>query len=41
LTPSSYRALNPEPATYDSSALTATLPMLVVKLQESVILTQR
>jgi len=32
-------SLNPEPASYDSSALTATLPIVVAKLWESVILT--
>jgi len=36
-----YQSLNPEPAAYNSSALTATLQKAVAKLQESVMLMQR
>jgi len=36
-----HQALNPEPAAYNFSALTATLQMANAKLQESVILMQR
>jgi len=36
-----HRALNPEPAAYDSSALTATLGTAVAKLRKSVIFMQK